>query len=67
MTTIHALAGYDVAGFSLLWIPISWLAWSLYKCAALRKAAYGDSATEKTFGNIRNEMEITSQFRISFS
>ena len=31
------------------------LAWSLYKCAALWRAVYGPSATERPLGTIREE------------
>ena len=33
----------------------SGLAWSLYKCSALWRAAYGLSATERPLGTIREE------------
>ena len=36
-----------IEGSSLRWLPISSLAWSLYKCAALWRSAHGTSATEK--------------------
>ena len=41
----------------------SWLAWLLYKCAALWKAVYGPSATERPQGTIREEKGISSRFR----
>ena len=52
-------------GSSLHWIPISGLAWSLYKCAALWRAVYGPSATErplKTLGTIHDDNGISSRF-----
>ena len=33
----------------------SGLAWSLYKCAALWRAVYGPSGTERPFGNSNEE------------
>ena len=51
----------------LRWIHVSGLVWSLYKCAALWRAVYDLSTTEKTLVTIREEKEISSWFRISIS
>ena len=53
------------SGFLSCWIPISWLAWSLYKCVALWSAVYGASATERLVGTICKEMENLFRFRVS--
>ena len=55
----------SVSSQVLVWIPISWLAWSLYKCMALWMAVYGPSATERPPGTIREEKKISSRFRFS--
>ena len=43
----------------------SWLAWSLYKCAALFRAVFGPSATEKPQGTIHEEKGISSRSWVS--
>ena len=43
----------------------SWLAGSLSKCAALLRAVYRPSATERPIGTILEEKVISSRFRIS--
>ena len=51
---------------SLRWIAIvSRLAWSLYKCVASLRAAYGRSATERPLGTIHEEQGISPWFRVS--
>ena len=40
---------------------MSRLAWWLYKCAALWRTVYGDSATERPLGTIHKEKEISSR------
>ena len=43
------------------------LAWSLYKCAALWRAVYGPSATERPIGTICEEKGISSRFQVSIT
>ena len=40
-------------------IPLNWLAWSLYKFAALLRAVYGPSATKRSLGTIREGKGIS--------
>ena len=47
--------------------PYSGLAWSLYKCAALCRAVFGSSATERPLWTIREEKGISSRFQVSIS
>ena len=47
---------------NLRWIPISGLAWYLYKCVALCRTVYGTSATEKTLENIHEKKGMSSFF-----
>ena len=51
--------------YSLCWIPISGLAWSLYKCASLWRAVYGPSATERRPGTICEEKGTASWIWVS--
>ena len=52
----------EIAGSSHHRIPISGLAWSLYKSMALWRAVYGSSATEIPLGISHEE-----KFRVSIS
>ena len=54
----------EVADSSLFWIPIIRLAWSLYKCAVLWRAAFGISATERPSGIIREEKVFFSRCQV---
>ena len=50
---------HEVASSSLRWIPISGLAWSLYKCVALRRTVYGTYATKTPLETIHEEKGIS--------
>ena len=41
------------------------VAWLLYKCAALWRAVYGPSATERPLGTICEKKGISSQLQVS--
>ena len=47
-------------------VSLSRLTWSLYKCAALWRAVYGSSATQRFLGTIREEKGIFSQLSVNF-
>ena len=54
-----------VLGSSLHWLPISGLAWLLYKCVASWRGVYGASTTERAHGMISKEKGISPRFRLS--
>ena len=57
----------EFTDLSLRWIPISRLAWSLYKCAALWRTVYGPSATKKSLRNVREMKGMFPWFWVSIS
>ena len=57
----------EVSGSSPHRFPISGLAWSLYKCAALWRAVYGPSTTERPLRTTREDKGISSRLRVSIS
>ena len=49
---------------SMKWVG---LAWALYKCAALWRAAFGPFATERSFETICEDKGISFRFQVSIS
>ena len=57
----------EFTGLRLLWISMSGLAWSLYRCAALWKVVYDSYAIVRTLGTILEGKGISSWFLVSIS